>query len=263
MSTNNLNDADGHKPKGSGNNPRAAQSMRQLPVSTPPAPLRKSKSAPMRQAQNPVYYPQVPNQAYIGPVPPMPMQPGVVYPPYNPQYTAPYFPPMQQPPTVVIRQNPAPVPYQYYDPNFEAYFSPDVRPVHQQQSSLARQREQLQIFERTRPRPTEIYQPKPVGSAMIYDYMVDIFGGYLPLCDRLFICEQVLEVAADTSASDAQALEEAIQRSLTETSRRPSYANPSFGTDSDRESGYTSLAASSGSGGSFSLQQRRTRVEVS
>jgi hypothetical protein len=134
-------------------NPGAAQSMRQLPVSTPPErTIRKSKSAPMGRtngypAGNPNYiYPQG------APLSPPPPQPYMYSPPqYNP-YAAPnpYY--QMQQPTVIIRRN-APVMqqgYGNYDQNFEGYFGPDVRPAHH--SALELQREQLQNFERTAPR---------------------------------------------------------------------------------------------------------------
>jgi hypothetical protein len=140
--------------KSTSRNPRAAQSMRQLPVSTPPErTIRRIKSAPMSQLNgippgnsNCVY----PNQG-AGLSPPQPPPPYMYSPPqYNP-YAAPspYYSMPQ--PTMIIRRNP-PVMHTYgnYDQNFEGYFGPDVRPT-AHHSALELQRDQLQSFERTRP----------------------------------------------------------------------------------------------------------------
>jgi hypothetical protein len=140
--------------KATSRNPNATQSMRQMPVTAPPERvIRKSKSAPMSKLNgtppgNPNY--AFPNQG-AGFSPPQPPPPYMYSPPqYNP-YAAPnsYYP-MQQP-TVIIRRNaPAMQTYGNYDQNFEGYFGPDVRPANH--SALELQREQLQNFERTRPR---------------------------------------------------------------------------------------------------------------
>jgi hypothetical protein len=145
-----------------GRDPRATQSLRQMPVTTPPRVLKKSKSAPQRQIQNSsMYMAQSPPSGYSSPGVAMP-QP-VAYPQYAAPYVVPnaYYPPPVQP-TVIIRQSHAQVPYNNYDPNFEAYFGPDVR--RSQTSTLAMQREQLENYERRRPHNSYSSERRTVSS---------------------------------------------------------------------------------------------------
>jgi hypothetical protein len=147
-----------------GRNPQAAQSLRQIPISPPPVrEIRKTHSAPLRPLQDPSY---LANPSYPSPRTPMqyPMSPPVLYPQYaspiaaqNMYYSAP------QQPAVIIRQNQPPLPYGNFDPNFEAYFGPDVRTT--QQSSLAMQRDQFQSFEQSRPRQFQSARPVKLAGA--------------------------------------------------------------------------------------------------
>lgn len=193
-----------------GRNPNASQSMRDVTASPPTRGLRKSLSAPMRQFQSPPVYAQPPNVYYPSTVMPA-LQPMVqpMLPVYAPPYGSPYmtqgvYYPPQQPAGVVYRQIPPPMPYPNYDSNFEVYFGPDVRPA---QSSLEQQREQFESFERTRPRS-------------------------LPGTHQ----------REGISLAEAKALEDAIQLSLTESSRRASLG---AGSNDAWDSDYTSVAASS------------------
>lgn len=148
---------------------RTAQSMYQSPSAVPPhQPLRRIVTSPPVYHPSPVYGPD-PNIMYGSPPPPGPTVYGPP-PPYIPQYSrnaSIYYPSPALQPQMILPQ-PQMVPsYANYDPNFEAYFGPDVQPQ-PAQSPIEEQRKQFENYSRTRPiRSTHQYATRS-GTLVCY-----------------------------------------------------------------------------------------------
>lgn len=128
---------------------RTTQSMYQSPTAAPAhQPLRRVVTSPPVCHPPPVYGPD-PNLMY-GPPPPVPMySPPNPYIPQYPHNTSMYYPPPVAQPQMFYQNQMIP-PYENHDPNFAAFFGPDVRPQ-PAQSPVEEQRKQFQNYSRNRP----------------------------------------------------------------------------------------------------------------